>query len=186
MSTQDGNMKLVLVSAGHSNRDPGAVNPALGLHEADLTVDLRNMIAFYLARDGVPFITDGEGAENKTLNDAIKLARQADIAIELHFNAAANKTVKGIEVLAAEKDRMLAQRIAGAIHSVTKSPLRGDKGYKPENAGQHARLGFVRSGGLVVEVEFISNDGYIQSYLDVKWLVAREIAGVLKAEALGL
>ena len=175
--------KLVLVSAGHGGRDPGAVNGKLT--EAELATELRNMIAFYLGRDGVPFITDGQGRENKPLSEAIRLAESADIAIELHFNAAGNKKAHGIEVLAAPKDRKLAQALAQAIHSITKSPLRGDKGYQPEGAGQHSRLGFVRAGGLIIEVEFISNDDFINNYLSVKWLVAKSIAKVLKAEAEG-
>lgn len=172
--------RLVLVSAGHGANDPGAVNGKL--KEAELATELRNLVAFYLSRDLVPHITDGQGRDNLPLRDAIKLAKQSDVAIEIHFNAATNKTAKGVEVLADVKDKGLAQRLAQAIAGVTGSPLRGDSGYRPENSGQHARLGFVQAGGLVVEVEFISNDQAMDTYLSTKWLVAREIARVLKEE----
>lgn len=172
--------KLILVSAGHGANDPGAVNGKL--KEAELATELRNLVAFYLARDEINHITDGEGRKNLPLRDAIQLAKRADIAIELHFNASVNKTAKGVEVLANPKHKALAQRLANAITSVTGSPLRGDDGYKPENSGQHARLGFIQAGGLIVEVEFISNDQAMDTYLSTKWLVAREIARVLKEE----
>ena len=50
-------MKSVFVSAGHSDTDPGAV--ALGRREADIAVEFRNMVAFYLQRSGIPHELDG-------------------------------------------------------------------------------------------------------------------------------
>lgn len=168
---------MILISAGHGGTDKGAVSNQYT--EAHLATDLRNIIAFYLKESGVPFIVDGEGKNNLPLREAIKLARLADIAVEIHFNASSNRTAKGVEVLCQPKDKKLAQAICKAISDVTGSPLRGDEGYKPENSGQHSRLGFIQAGGLIVEVEFISNPEMMVTYTQRKWLVGKAIAQVL-------
>jgi len=167
----------ILISAGHSNTDPGAVSG--GYKEAELAVQFRNAVAHYLREAGVDFVTDGEGKNNAPLREAMARAKGKVVAVEFHFNAAANQNAKGVEVLAAHHNRKLAQDISAAVAEHTGTPLRGDKGYKPENAGQHARLGFVRVGGLVVELEFISNPTAMQKYLAVYWKIARSVANVL-------
>lgn len=171
----------ILISAGHSMTDPGAVNPRLNLREAELARKFRNAVALYLGEYGCPYVIDGSPETNAPLREAIKLAAGKTLAVEFHFNAA-NGKAKGIEVLANAKDKLTAQNIAAAIHKVTGSPLRGDKGYKPENAGQHSRLGFVRAGGLVVELEFIDHDDAMRVWLDKYWLVAKELAETLMFE----
>lgn len=168
---------MILISAGHSNSDPGAVNGAL--REAEIAVLFRNAVAHYLREAGVPFVTDGFGKHNLMLRDAVRLARGKAVAVEFHFNAAAKPSVRGVEVLAAGKDKRLAQDIAKAVSLHTTSPLRGDNGFKPENAGQHHRLAFVQAGGLIVELEFISNFAAMQKFLSVYWKIARDVAGVL-------
>lgn len=171
-------MAKIAITAGHSNIDPGAV--AGSTKEADFCADMRNYVAYYLKLWGQKdVVTDGEGRINAPLSTAIKLARQADIAIEFHLNSAGVASAQGIEVLTSPRHKRLAQEIAEAIHSVTGSPLRGDRGYKPENAGQHKRLGFVQAGGLIVELEFLSNPSRFQSLQEKRWLVAKAIAEVI-------
>lgn len=171
-------MAKIVITAGHSNTDPGAVYN--GTKEADFCADIRNYVAYYLRHWGQKdVLTDGEGRVNAILSEAIKLARQADIAVEFHLNAAGATTAQGIEVLTSPRNKRLAQEIAQAIHSVTGSPLRGDNGYKPENAGQHRRLGFVQAGGLIVELEFLSNPARFKVLQDKRWLVAKAIAEVI-------
>lgn len=172
--------KVILVSAGHGGNDSGAV---FGVNkESHLATDLRNIVAFYLRQAEVPHITDGTGNQNLVLGEAIKLAKQVDIAVEIHFNAASSSQAKGVEVLANPQDKVLAQKLAKAISDITGSPLRGDKGYKPEGSGQHSRLGFVQAGGLIIEVEFITNTQAMETYKSRKWLVGRELAKVLIQE----
>lgn len=168
---------MILISAGHSMTDSGAVNG--GLKENEQAVLFRNAVGHYLKQANVPYVTDGFGKHNMMLRDAVKLARGKTIAVEFHFNAASSRQARGIEVLANMKDKRLAQDIARAVNSITSSPLRGDKGYKPENAGQHHRLVFVQAGGLIVELEFISNDEAMRVYLGSYWKAARAVADVL-------
>lgn len=167
----------IAVTAGHSNTDSGAVGN--GFQENKFCAGLRNIIVHYLKTSGYDVKTDGTGLVNAPLKDAIAIAKNAKVAIEIHLNASTNSKAEGIEVLANPKDKVLAQKISKAIYDVTKSPLRGEMGYKPENSGQHARLGYVRAGGLVVEVEFISNKERMKALNDKVWLVGKSIAGTL-------
>ena len=168
---------LVVVTAGHSNTDPGAVSD--NVKEADFCADMRNYVAYYLKNWGISVKTDGEGRTNAPLAQAIALAKQANIAIELHLNTAASKRVRGIEVLARDSNKKLSKEIAKAISEITGSPLRGEDGWKPEDAGQHKRLGFVSAGGLIVELDFISNVAAMKALTDKRWLVAKAIAEVI-------
>lgn len=170
--------KTVLISAGHSNKDPGAVNRLRT--ESQVVVQMRAMVAHYLDVAGIDYITDGKGKRNAPLSEAIQLAKKSDLAIEFHCNASTNKTAKGVEVLAAEKHKALSQKLAAAVSRIMGNPLRGDKGYKTEGSGQHSRLGFISSGGgLIVELFFISNDAELAVWDAKCWLVAREVAQVI-------
>lgn len=171
----------IVITAGHGGKDPGAVadydkDGKLEYREADFCADMRNYVAYYLRKWGYKVETDGQGNTNAPLAQAIELAKGADIAVEFHLNASANAKAEGIEVLALHTKRQLSQKIAKAIHSVTKSPLRGEQGYKSDSSGQHARLGFCRVGGLVVELEFISNEARMETLNTKRWVVAKAIA----------
>lgn len=59
------------------------------------------------------------------------------------------------------------------------NPLRGDKGWKAENSGQHSRLAYVSNGGIILELFFISNDDELTLWQQKKWLVAKVVASTL-------
>lgn len=170
--------KSILLSAGHSNTDPGAV--AQGRREADIAVEFRNMVSFYLMRDGIPHVTDSKGTDNYPLKESAKMARLHDLAVEFHCNAAASHKASGAEVLAGNDDMALAAKISEAIATALKIPNRGAK---PENAGQHHRLAFVQSGGVIVELFFLTSPTDLKAYYDRKWLAARAVAEVLARAA---
>ena len=69
LSKKESVMKTFVITAGHSNTDPGAV--AFGRKEADIAVDMRNMVAHYLTAAGHTVITDGDGRDNKSLYEAV-------------------------------------------------------------------------------------------------------------------
>lgn len=175
--------KKVVITAGHSNTDPGAV--AGGFKEADFCADFRNYVAYYLNNWGIPVVTDGAGRTNAPLQQAVQLARGADVAVEFHLNASANSQAHGVEVLCDAKHKQLAQKICQAIVGVTGSRLRGDFGWKPENAGQHSRLAFVRAGGLVVELEFVSSPKFMRELNEKRWVAAKAVAEVIKQHVQG-
>lgn len=171
-------MTKIVLTAGHSNTDPGAVN---GLNrEADIAQDMRNMVAHYLRERGIEVTTDGEGKGNLPLRDAVKLIQRGKVAVEFHTNAFHLPSAAGVEALAQTKDKALCQKLCQAVADVMGIPVRGGQGgYKAESSGQHSRLGYVRNGGIILELFFISNPQELQAWLDKKWLVAKAVAGVL-------
>ena len=170
-------MKIVTITAGHSNSDPGAVNGSD--RESDIAQDMRNIVAYYLKSKGVSIRTDGEGKGNLPLSEAVKLIKGSSIAVEFHCNAAASKAAKGVEALSQPKDKVISQKLCAAVSSVMDNPLRGDKGWKPENSGQHSRLAYVSSGGIILELFFISNDEELSIWKQKKWPVGKAVAEVL-------
>jgi N-acetylmuramoyl-L-alanine amidase len=99
--------QFVTVTAGHSNKDPGAVNGKF--KEAELVSQFRNAVAYYLREAGIQYKTDGVGILNQDLNAAIKLIKGSSVAVEFHMNAATSKQANGIETIALPKDKKLAQ-----------------------------------------------------------------------------
>lgn len=182
--------KSLYLSAGHSNTDPGAV--AHGRREADIAVEFRNLVLFYIDRHNeqvrnaggitlprtIPVGTDGTGTDNLPLRTAAANARSYDIAVEFHCNAAANMTATGVETLSGPADMALGGRICEALARAL--GIR-NRGAKPENAGQHHRLAFVQAGGIIVELFFITNPGDLAQYDARKWLAARAVAQELIA-----
>lgn len=140
----------LLVAAGHSNIDPGAV--AHGFTEAEIVADFRNMVAHYLRAAGHEVVTDGEGKENQPLAQAIKLIPGTDLAIEFHCNAAANPSANGVESISLFPLKSISQRISAAVAAVLGSRLRGERGWIDQSQSARGKLGFVSAGGLVVEL----------------------------------
>lgn len=171
-------MSVITVTAGHSNKDPGAVNGLF--READIAQEMRNMVALYLRQKDIAVKTDGEDKGNLPLPAAIKLISGSKAAVEFHCNAFPKPTAGGCEALSQPKDRALSQRLCKAVSDVMGIPTRGtDSGWKNEGSGQHSRLGYVRNGGIILELFFISNPAELAVWQDKKWLVAKAVAEVL-------
>lgn len=170
--------KVIAITAGHSNSDPGAVNGQY--REAFIAVEFRNEIAKRLRAVGYEVLTDGNALDNEKLNLAIVLAKKADLAIEFHLNASDNKTAKGVEALALDKDKVLCQKLCEAVARVLDTPVRGsDKGWKSQSSGQHAKLGFCSAGGIIMETFFISNNEELEKYFDRREALYDALAKVI-------
>ena len=171
-------MSVITVTAGHSNKDPGAVNGLF--READIAQEMRNMVASYLRQKDIAVKTDGEGKGNLPLPAAIKLISGSKAAVEFHCNAFSKPSAGGCEALSQPKDRALSQRLCKAVSDVMGIPTRGtDDGWKNEGSGQHSRLGYVRNGGIILELFFISNPTELAVWQDKKWSGAKAVAEVL-------
>ena len=172
---------IIVLTAGHSNTDPGAV--ANGATEAGMMTELRNVTAKKLRQLGHTVHTDGEGVTNQSLNDALALIKRCrpDVALELHMNAAANPTATGVETIALPKDKVLAQRLSAGVADVLGLRLRGDKGWIDQSQSARGRLGYINAGGLILETAFISNPTDLAATRDKLWLVAGAIAQTLTA-----
>jgi N-acetylmuramoyl-L-alanine amidase len=174
-------MKVILISAGHTNvqgQDRGVASGKF--YEGVETLKLRDRIATLLRSRGVSTLEDGADGINDPLKRALALAKAATVAVEIHFNGGVPKAT-GIEVLAKPKHKDLAQKLAGAVHAATGLVLRGDKGYKPDDSGQHHRLAFCEAGGLILEVCFLTNSSDMAAYVAHFEDIAQGVADVLAA-----
>lgn len=156
--------KTILISAGHSTvppKDSGAVGN--GFVEAKEALRLRDAVAAKLRAKNFIVLEDGADDISEPLTKAIALAKKANVAVEIHFNAGP-PTATGIEVLCKPHLKPLAQRLAKALGDATGLVLRGEKGWKADSSGQHHRLGFCEAGGLILEVCFISNARDMNAY----------------------
>lgn len=167
-------MRHIVISAGHSNTDPGAAGN--GYTEAMIVTEFRNLVAYYLELGGADFSKDGEGSENLPLREAIKLIKPGSIAVEFHCNAFTSPTATGVETLSNNDLFELGADLCEEISKVLGIRNRGAKG---QASGQHSRLAFVQSGGLICELFFITNPNDLDLYLGKKWVVARAVAQVL-------
>lgn len=165
------------ICAGHGGNDPGACYG--GYTERDLMVKLRDKVCENLSHTNHTVKADGSKGVNLTLATAIILAKECDVSIEFHTNAAANPAAKGVEVLSLPDHKVLSQKLAKAIAGVLQSPLRGEQGWKPQEASARGKLGFVQAGGMIVEVFFLSNPEELANYLAVEDELAQKIASVL-------
>lgn len=172
--------KAYLISAGHSETDPGAVNGKIT--EENLVTELRDIVVKKLKERGVKnVVTDGEKGVNQPLPAAIKLI-PGRIAYEFHFNAAENKGACGVETISQPRDVTMSQKISQAVAGVLGTKVRGDKGFITQTHSQHSRLGYVIAGGTIVEVCFISNDKELASYQAKKYLVAEAFVKTILGE----
>ena len=171
-----GNDVIIVLTAGHSNTDPGAV--ANGATEAGLMTEMRNIVAKKLREAGHTVHTDGEGTVNQSLNDAIALIKrhQPAVALELHMNAAASPLATGVETIALPKDKRLAQSLSAAVAGVLGMRVRGENGWIDQSQSARGRLGYINAGGLILETAFITNLADLQATRDKLWLVASAIA----------
>ena len=169
--------QFVTVTAGHSNKDPGAVNGKF--KEAELVSQFRNAVAYHLREAGIQYKTDGVGATNQNLNAAIKLIKGSSVAVEFHMNAAASKQANGVETIALPKDKKLAQDLSKAVADAFGSRLRGDNGWIDQSQSARGKLGFISNGGLIVELGFISNEEELFQFNARYWSAAKAVAKVL-------
>ena len=169
--------QFVTVTAGHSNKDPGAVNGKF--KEAELVSQFRNAVAYYLREAGIQYKTDGVGILNQDLNAAIKLIKGSSVAVEFHMNAATSKQANGIETIALPKDKKLAQDLSKAVADALGSRLRGDNGWIDQSKSARGKLGFISNGGLIVELGFISNEEELFQFNARYWSAAKAVAMIL-------
>lgn len=174
-------MKTIVLTAGHNNKDSGAVSKDQKWTEAKIVTDLRNRVKTILEAYGYTVITDGKGEENLSLSKAVALIPMGEVAIELHLNAAVSEQANGIEALAKSSLKSKCQTLCKSISDDMKYKIRGsDGGWKSTDSGQHSRLAFCEAGGIILEVFFISNKAELDSYINNPDRVAKAIADAIK------
>lgn len=168
--------KTLFISAGHSYRDPGASGN--GYTEADLVLGFRDKVADFLDEMGIVFGRDGKAGENLNLSTASKMARKHDVSIEFHFNSFSDPAATGVEVLCGDlyPHKDLARQLCNSASSILGI---ANRGVKPEDSGQHSRLAFIRAGGMIHEIAFISNPDDVASFIEKEDELAEEAAELL-------
>lgn len=176
---------MIFNSAGHNKiGDPGAC--ANGHQEADLTIDLRNLINKHLENLGAKFVGD---KDNETLGQYLSRIQPGNgsVVYETHFNAA-TPAATGVEVVIPDRHTTheydAAKEIASAISCLTGLSLRGKlkNGVITESETARGKLGLMREEGinLLSEVCFISNKSDLDKYFAAKDAIALRIAQILK------
>ncbi|RNA63225.1 N-acetylmuramoyl-L-alanine amidase [Chryseobacterium nematophagum] len=173
---------MIFISAGHHKNDPGAV--VNGYIERDLTKEARKIIVQKLDLKNV--IQDKDFETNAQYQRRIKPG-SGSVVFDIHFNSG-NPTVGGTECYVNQKDfadeNSLSYKMADEICKLT-SKILGirNRGVKPDNKGQHSRIGILNLGSgvsVLWEVCFISFVIDMQSYLLKKNELLKEIADILK------
>lgn len=187
-------MKIYLI-AGHSQTDPGAVNPRLTdetgrtLYESRLNVQLRDLVANYLTEQAVDVVCD---PHEMSLREVIKWVRNtavyADALLSFHFNAA-SPAATGTEAIIPNQHTPLEQAWGHDIATDTAQllgiPNRGVKLEKQTHVGQlsikrggKGQLGILHTGvhaSCLWEVGFISNENDMRQYFAKKDQLAQTI-----------
>ena len=174
-------MSTYTITAGHGGSDPGATCD--GITERELMTELRDLVAAKLRAAGHTARTDGGRGINLPLALALHLISGSAAALELHTNAHDNPAATGVEVISLPAQRETAQRIARHIATILEIPLRGNGGWIDQSQSARGRLGYVRAGGMVVEVFFLSNPADQAKYQSRKWMVASAIVQAITQSA---
>ena len=169
--------RTVVLDAGHGGKDPGT-SSRTGYLEKDLVLDIALRTRAHLAAAGVRVVLTRDGDRFWELEDRPYLAARGagDVFVSLHLNAAATRTVQGIEtfVTAAENhpptagagigrfpavpnnqfnhsNHVLGNQLQRALVGITRAEDRGLK---------HARFVVLRNAAMpaaLVECGFLSN-----------------------------
>ncbi len=174
-------MAQVLLSAGHSNTDPGVVRN--GLREADIAREMRDLVRVRLAEYKILTDVDENLRDtNLPLTEAIKLARGKKIAIEFHVNSGGGTGVETLygDTWAGRKQIDLAISLSKEIARASGLKARiwhpKQPGAKPDTASARKILGFCRAGGLIIELFFLDNKDDLLKYSAAKSAIAQAIA----------
>ncbi len=174
---------MIFISSGHNPHgikiDPGAV--ANGYREADLNVEIRDLVCKELDKLGSKYIKD---LDNETLGQYLERVQTGtgSVVLEFHFDAANGVASGSTSIVEAEADR-LDKLFAKELVDVCSNTLGiKNRGVKSEADTHRGRLGLMREDGIIalLEVGFIDNKGDIAAYQAKKVALAKALAPILK------
>lgn len=170
---------MIFITAGHNNRDSGAVGN--GFVEAKETIRVRNRVTELLRAKGVEvWNDDDESTLQVVINEISKRSRPNDIICDIHFDSALGATGCGTFVAdnAVKTELLLAADLSKKISETL--GIR-NRMVKRESDSQHKRLGIMRPNGInvLIEIAFISNGSDMKSYTERFELLCENICKVL-------
>ena len=153
-------MRKIYLTAGHRGGTTGANYN--GIKEAEETIWLRDEIASLLRKKGIDVELDNDSASLSQVIATINAScKPTDICVDLHFNAVANPTANGTEVLRPFNHNDTEIEVAEDLLYATCMTLNTkNRGVKREGEGTHQRLAMlsdVKCNSVLLEVCFISN-----------------------------
>lgn len=180
----------IVIDPGHAGRnvDPGAVNQATGLQEADVALLVSKLVEKQLLEAGHEVKltrTDWEQAKTDDLNVRTSLSNDwgADLFVSIHCNSAVSPNAAGYEVWTSPGDTE-GDALATCIYAqiAIEFPDRtGRADYSDGDPDKESRfyvLVHTNAPACLVEMAFISNDEEAALLSDVAWQTryARAIA----------
>lgn len=171
---------MLFLVAGHNNFDPG--NISRGTKEADLTKELREMVAAEMKLLNYKFKTDDDDLSlGETFDWIRKAAKPSDVVVDLHFNSGP-PTTSGTETIVPLKsspvELEIGKLLAGAVSNVLGVPNRGCKDERHTPPG-HAMMS-LGCESVLLEICYMTNPSEMQTYQAKKQDVAKRIAAELK------
>ena len=170
-----------MIDPGHAGRnvDPGAVNSATGLQEADVTLFVSKLVETQLLAAGHEVKltrTDWEQAETDDLNVRTSLSNDwgADLFVSIHCNSAVSPNAAGYEVWTSPGDTE-GDALATCIYAqiAIEFPDRtGRSDYSDGDPDKESRfyvLVHSDAPACLVEMAFISNDEEAALLSDAAW-----------------
>jgi len=181
-------MRKIFISAGHSNkagRDNGASSGRLIEGQlAQLTREV--LVAAIVKLGGTAVVDDPSLITIETVKAWKSKIGPNDIAIDLHFNAAANTDIDGVECIVPEKPNKLeleiADKISNIVSEVLKTPERGKigiyDGVKYESQTARKQLAWMTLPGntVLVEWQFITDKVAMDTFIKNFPLIANRVA----------
>ncbi len=159
----DNGFKTIVIDPGHGGGDYGAINPATGLAEKDITLDICLRLQDLLSKNGWNVIltrsTDRDvtylgSPDSEELWARVNVANQAksDLFISIHCDASTKPDVKGTTTFYCyDEDRGLAMALQESLVSILGTANRGVK-----KEGFYV-IKHTDMPSALVEVAFISN-----------------------------
>lgn len=173
-------IKVVYPSAGHNDKDPGAVQN--GYKEADLTKELRNLVSQNLTKQNHKHIMDYDWETNSSHQKRIKPGK-GSVLLDHHFDSSTNPKASGcgtfVATFANQNSINLGKELSAGIAEILQIPDRGVKTEKQSNRGRIGILHTAAGIAVLLEVCFISNLSDLNKYLAKKNEVAAFIAKLL-------
>lgn len=149
-------MKIVIISAGHSNTDPGAVYE--GLKEADLNKQIVRVASDILRGQGIGILNPPDDLDLVgTINWVNRNGPAASFAVEVHINAGGGTGVEGWYYTKSSVSKKLSDTLLAGIVASTGMANRGSK---DETTSKYGRLGFVHDTkplACLIECGFIDS-----------------------------
>lgn len=175
---------MIFISAGHNPKgiktDPGAIGN--GYREADLTIEIRDLVCKELDTLGVKYIKD---SDDETLAQYLQRVQtgNASVVIEFHFDAAATNTATGAtSIVETEADRLDKTFAKEIVDATSKCLNIRNRGVISEADTHRGKLGLMREEGIIclLEVGFISNPNDVNAYQCNKQALAMILAPIIK------